>query len=65
MIIHWLGNSHLQCQLYLHKDDRTSYLQHTVGKLFLCTFCSCEHILSSTSVEKSNDKCLPYGGVVT
>ena len=60
MIICWLGNSHLHSQLYLHEDDRTSYLQHTIGKLFLHTFCSCEHVLSSTSVEKSYDKCPPY-----
>ena len=40
-------------QVYLQKDDRTSYLRHTVGKLFLCTVCSCEHLLSSTSVQKS------------
>ena len=43
-------------QVYLHEDDRTSYLRHTVGKLFLHTFCSCEHLLSSTSVQKCHDK---------
>ena len=47
-------------QVYLHEDDRTSHLRHTIGKLFLHTFCSCEHLLSSTSVQKSYDKCPLY-----
>ena len=54
-----IANTNLS-QVYLHEDDRTSYLRHTVGKLFLHTFGSCEHLLSSTSVQKSYDKCPPY-----
>ena len=47
-----IANTNL-LQVYLHDDDRTSYLQHTIGKLFLHSFCSCEHLLSTTSVQKS------------
>ena len=60
MIVRWLGNSQPQSRLYLHEDNRTSYMRYTVGKLFSCSFRSCEQILSSTSVQKSCVKCLPY-----
>ena len=32
-----IANTNLS-KLYLHEDDRTSYLRHTIGKLFLRTF---------------------------
>ena len=35
-------------------------MRYTAGKLFSRTFRSCEQLLSSTSVQKSCVKCLPY-----
>ena len=42
-------------------DCISTRILHHWKTLFLCTFCSCEHLLSTTtSVEKSYDKCPPF-----